>query len=79
MGGKRGYGPTHSQSLEKFLLGIDNLAVVALTSLIDPRNAIREMNEFACPAVLVENKVGYGRILWSKPELNSTFLENVSH
>jgi 2-oxoisovalerate dehydrogenase E1 component len=68
MGGKRGYGPTHSQSLEKFLLGMDNLAVVSLTSLIDPRNTIREMNEFACPAVLVENKVDYGKILWSKPE-----------
>ena len=25
MGGKRGYGPTHSQSLEKFFLGIDTL------------------------------------------------------
>ena len=32
MGGKRGYGPTHSQSLEKFFLGIDNLLVVALLS-----------------------------------------------
>ena len=25
MGGRRGYGPTHSQSLEKFFLGIPNL------------------------------------------------------
>ena len=35
MGGKRGYGPTHSQSLEKFLLGMDNLAVFSLSSLCE--------------------------------------------
>ena len=28
MGGKRGYGPTHSQSLEKFFVGIDNVLVI---------------------------------------------------
>ena len=28
MGGYRGYGPTHSQSLEKFLIGIPNIIVL---------------------------------------------------
>jgi 2-oxoisovalerate dehydrogenase E1 component len=65
MGGKRGYGPTHSQSLEKFLLGIDNVAVVALSSLIDPRIVIREIRGFASPLILLENKVDYGKHLWS--------------
>ena len=32
MGGGRGYGPTHSQSLEKFLLGVPGIMVVAPTS-----------------------------------------------
>lgn len=64
MGGKRGYGPTHSQSLEKHFLGIDNVAVVALSSLVDPGEVISEVDEFSCPFVLVENKVDYGRYLW---------------
>ena len=29
MGGRRGYGPTHSQSLEKFFLGVPGLTVLA--------------------------------------------------
>ena len=33
MGGRRGYGPTHSQTLEKFFLGIPGIRVVAPTNL----------------------------------------------
>lgn len=64
MGGKRGYGPTHSQSLEKFLVGIDNLAVFAVTSLEDPRPLIEAIDDLPVPAVVIENKVDYGRHLW---------------
>jgi len=32
MGGRRGYGPTHSQSLEKLLLGVPNITVVAASA-----------------------------------------------
>ena len=35
MGGRRGYGPTHSQSLEKLLLGIPNICVVAASECHD--------------------------------------------
>jgi 2-oxoisovalerate dehydrogenase E1 component len=64
MGGKRGYGPTHSQSLEKHLLGIDNVAVLALTSLTDPHGAIAALSDLPGPAVIIESKVDYGRFLW---------------
>lgn len=64
MGGKRGYGPTHSQSLEKLFLGIDNLLVVSLSSLEDPKNIINEVQEYKCPALIIENKVDYGKILF---------------
>jgi len=67
MGGKRGYGPTHSQSLEKHFLGIDNFAVVALTSLVDPIETIRELANYSCPALIVENKLDYSKFLWQKP------------
>ena len=33
MGGRRGYGPTHSQTLEKFFLGVPGLQVVAPVAL----------------------------------------------
>ena len=41
MGGKRGYGPTHSQSLEKHFLGIPGMAVIALHGRTRPRRAVR--------------------------------------
>ena len=68
MGGKRGYGPTHSQSLEKLLVGIDNFAVVYLTSLVDPGPTIADVGEFRCPALVLENKVDYGKFLWECSE-----------
>ena len=37
MGGRRGYGPTHSQSLEKLLLGVPNIVVVAASECHDLR------------------------------------------
>lgn len=70
MGGRRGYGPTHSQSLEKFVLGIDNLSVVATTSLADPNPLIKDVMELKCPAIIIENKTDYGSYLYQpKPGL----------
>ena len=65
MGGKRGYGPTHSQSLEKFFVGMDNIAVIALSSLLDPSSSLSDLNEIKCPVFIVENKLDYGKFLWS--------------
>jgi 2-oxoisovalerate dehydrogenase E1 component len=67
MGGKRGYGPTHSQSLEKYLVGIDNLTVMAVTSLEDPFAAIKAADELPGPVFIVESKLDYGRFLWQPP------------
>ena len=64
MGGKRGYGPTHSQSLEKHLVGIDNLAVFALCSLDDPDRALSAINQLPTPVIIIESKIDYGRFLW---------------
>jgi 2-oxoisovalerate dehydrogenase E1 component len=64
MGGGRGYGPTHSQSLEKLLLGIDNLAVFALTSMIHPAELVHYISKLPCPNILIESKVDYGATLF---------------
>ena len=59
MGGKRGYGPTHSQSIEKHFLGIPDLKIIALNHRISPLisyKAIFSKNE---PTLVIENKVLY--------------------
>lgn len=68
MGGKRGYGPTHSQSLEKHFLGIDNVLVTSLSSLEDPAQTLMELESLECPAIILENKVDYGNMLWQTSE-----------
>ena len=61
MGGFRGYGPTHSQSLEKLFIGIPNLKVFAL-SHIGPIHTLLNniiLNELG-PVIFIENKTLYG-------------------
>jgi len=62
MGGYRGYGPTHSQSIEKHFLGIPDLDVLALNHRLDPKIIYQrafENNEY--PTFIVENKIAYTR------------------
>jgi len=60
MGGRRGYGPTHSQSLEKFFLGIPNLSVIALNHRISPRYIYGSLiSSFNNPCLVIENKILY--------------------
>jgi 2-oxoisovalerate dehydrogenase E1 component len=60
MGGKRGYGPTHSQSLEKYFIGIPNLGVVALHHRISPVYIYNVISKnISTPFLIIENKVLY--------------------
>ncbi len=68
MGGRRGYGPTHSQSIEKHFLGIPGLDVVALNARWSPRRVYQTLCEcISHPAVVIENKVLYTRYLDAEP------------
>jgi 2-oxoisovalerate dehydrogenase E1 component len=67
MGGKRGYGATHSQSLEKHFLGIPGTRVVALHHRYDPYALYRSL--FASidrPTLVIENKILYGEYVSHK-------------
>jgi 2-oxoisovalerate dehydrogenase E1 component len=56
-GGGRGYGPTHSQSLETLFCGVPGLRVVALSSRHHPGRLLRHaVLEDQGPKVFVENK-----------------------
>jgi pyruvate/2-oxoglutarate/acetoin dehydrogenase E1 component len=60
MGGRRGYGPTHSQTLEKLFLGMPGLRVVAPTALGDPGELLAQsILSTQDPLVFVENKLLY--------------------
>ena len=61
MGGRRGYGPTHSQSLEKLLLGVPNVVVVAPSECHDLGALLVAAVEDDRPVFLIENKLMYGR------------------
>jgi 2-oxoisovalerate dehydrogenase E1 component len=61
MGGRRGYGPTHSQTLDKFLIGIDNVKTVALNTFFDPAIVYNAILNEEHPVIVIENKTDYGK------------------
>jgi pyruvate dehydrogenase E1 component beta subunit len=58
-GGGRGYGPTHSQSLEKHFLGVPHLRVVASSLVHDPAAVLRVLLAQDSPVLLIEHKLLY--------------------
>lgn len=74
MGGRRGYGPTHSQTLEKLYLGIPGLRVLAPCNLGDPGGLLeRAILETEDPLLFIENK-----LLYSLPMQNQDTLPEFS-
>ena len=68
MGGNRGYGPTHSQSIEKFFIGVNNIQIVALNTFINPKELYSSIDDYKHLTLLIENKVDYGRLKNNLPE-----------
>ncbi len=59
MGGRRGYGPTHSQTLEKLFLGVPGLRVLAPCALGDPGKLLHQAIFDDDPVLFIENKLLY--------------------
>ena len=77
MGGRRGYGPTHSQTLEKLYLGVPGLKVVAPVAFSSPdgKNSPGELLYRAImhgedPLLFVENKLQYLLPIQNQANLN---------
>ena len=70
MGGRRGYGVTHSQSLEKHFLGMSGTLMLAINHRYDPALVFDTLfSSINRPAIVIENKVLYGfRLSNSAPE-----------
>ena len=62
-GGYRGYGATHSQSLEKLLLGIPGLRVAAPNVFMNVGAFLKTVISDGIPTLFVENKLDYGKEL----------------
>jgi pyruvate/2-oxoglutarate/acetoin dehydrogenase E1 component len=61
MGGRRGYGPTHSQTLEKLLLGVPGITIVAPSECHDVGGLLLAAIDDDDPVFFIENKLMYGR------------------
>jgi len=59
MGGGRGYGPTHSQSLERLFFGIPHLKLVAASHAHDADTLLQQAVADPEPVIFVENKLLY--------------------
>ncbi|MCC7129333.1 MAG: hypothetical protein B6D39_07060 [Anaerolineae bacterium UTCFX2] len=60
MGGRRGYGPTHSQTLEKHFLGTPGLEILAPCAVGDPGKLLSEaILTGEDPVLFIENKLSY--------------------
>jgi pyruvate/2-oxoglutarate/acetoin dehydrogenase E1 component len=85
MGGRRGYGPTHSQSLEKFFLGVPGLTTLSPFHLKGDdelgtpgkllHDAITDLDK---PVFFVENKLGYLLKLLSSNDMQEFELSEFS-
>tara|TARA_B100000131_G_C18065957_1_gene592498 strand:- start:10 stop:1497 length:1488 start_codon:yes stop_codon:yes gene_type:complete len=68
MGGGRGYGPTHSQSLEKFFNGMNNIKVVALNYLSNIDSIYKNISQELDTVLLIENKIDYSKLNINMPK-----------
>lgn len=68
-GGFRGYGPTHSQSLERLFLGIPGITVLAPSIVNPPGKMICQALNYKNPVIFIENKLDYTRKLLPSNEI----------
>ncbi len=64
MGGYRGYGPTHSQTLEAMFLGVPRLTILAPSHYHDPGRLLKgSVTGCTDPVLFIENKLLYPKQL----------------
>ncbi|NJO92657.1 MAG: alpha-ketoacid dehydrogenase subunit beta [Chloroflexia bacterium] len=73
IGGNRGYGATHSQSLQKHFIGIPNLNLFELTPFHDNYEVLSQMLNASVPAIFFENKTLYTKKKYENGQVDDLF------
>lgn len=73
MGGYRGYGATHSQSLEKLYVGLPNIAVISPSVLHEPGDLLVKAMGLGVPVIFAENKLDYTRKMFKAEKIAGAF------
>lgn len=58
-GGYRGYGATHSQSIETLFLNVPGLEIISPSILCNPGNLLKKAINLKKPVLFIENKLDY--------------------
>ena len=69
MGGRRGYGPTHSQNIEKLFLFWPNVEIIAVNCLTNTDKTYTSAITNNKTTIIVEDKVSYTQKTLEKPPL----------
>ncbi|WP_162551226.1 alpha-ketoacid dehydrogenase subunit beta [Paenibacillus tepidiphilus] len=72
-GGYRGYGATHSQSMQKYFMGIPNLSVYELSPFHDNYAVLRRMLEEKQPCMFFEEKMIYSHYMYRNGTVSELF------
>lgn len=73
VGGQRGYGPTHSQNLQKHFIGVPNLSLFEMSPFHQNREVLDRMLELREPCVFFEDKGLYGAPMYSDGIVDDLF------
>lgn len=73
MGGYRGYGATHSQSLEKLFVGLPHIAVITPSVLHEPGDLLIKSMNLGVPVIFAENKLDYTRKMFQAEKIADAF------
>jgi pyruvate/2-oxoglutarate/acetoin dehydrogenase E1 component len=76
-GGGRGYGPTHSQSIEKHVFGIPHLRVASASLLHDPDAVLQQLLADQVPSIQVEHKLMYALDMIEPGDLTGATVETL--
>ena len=78
MGGRRGYGPTHSQTLEKLFMGTTGIHVLAPCTLGDPGQLLGQaILEEDDPVLFIENKLLYSQPVLGEKDLDEFRIKKI--
>jgi pyruvate dehydrogenase E1 component beta subunit len=72
-GGGRGYGPTHSQSLQKHFIGVPDLTLFELSPFHDGTPLLERILSLGLPALLFEDKVLYTQRMYRDAIVDDLF------